>query len=199
MNSGHVSAFELIAMLAAVSGLIMVAGGIWLLAKGVITLAATPKGQAISVEWKKQFRLSSQVPGLAFFLVGLLFVALPLKFLQPSDTAPVEFEGDFKGVDAPVTINVRPQDWTLSASSAGHVQGKIYPDVSVLVLSVTAPGYVPFTTVVKLENSGRRLARLGTLELRRTVRESDLVKSIGDAPLTTPSGPLAVGGYGSPQ
>ena len=60
--------FELVALVAAIAGLAMVIGGIWLVAKGILTMAATPQADALTVELKKQFRLRTQVPGLAFFL-----------------------------------------------------------------------------------------------------------------------------------
>jgi len=64
--------FDIVVLIAAACGLAMVVGGIWLLARGAITLAATPKTDALTLEWKKQFRINTQVPGLAFFLVGLI-------------------------------------------------------------------------------------------------------------------------------
>lgn len=183
------NAFEIVALLGAVAGLSMVLGGIWLVAKGVITMAATPKADALTIEWKKQFRMNTQVPGLAFFLVGLMFIAVSLIFLKPSDVAPIEFEGQIKGIDEQVSIFVRPTTWVLAGdSSTGQISGNVYPDFSVLVLSINAPGYVPLNKPVKVNLTGQRIAKLGTVELQRSsnVKESDLQKQIAPLPFTPP-------------
>lgn len=194
------SAFEVVALVGALAGLSMVLGGIWLVAKGVITMAATPRADALTIEWKKQFRMNTQVPGLAFFLVGLLFIAVSLIFLKPSAIDPIEFEGRLKDVDEPVSILVRPANWELPSNSTGEISGKVYPDFSFLVLVVNAPGYEPLTKPVKIDAEGHRMARLGTLELRRKVKESDLEKRVAPLPFPPPAGPAAAGpAFGAPQ
>lgn len=179
--------FEIVILIAAVCGVSMVIGGIWLLAKGAITLAATPKADALTIEWKKQFRINTQVPGLAFFIVGLIFIVLSLLFSKPPDVVPIEFRGQIKGVEAPVTVLVSPNKWQIQTTSTGIVQGKIYPDISMLVLVATAPGYEPFSTVVSMKNQGPRLAELGTLELKRKIGEiAATAGKIGDINFTPP-------------
>jgi len=182
------TAFEIVALVGAFAGFCMVLGGIWLLAKGVITLAATPKTDAITIEWRKQFRINSQVPGIAFFLIGLMFISVSLEFLKPPDVAPIEFEGQIKGnIDEQVSILVRPANWELPGdSTTGQISGKVYPDFSVLVLVINAPGYEPFTKPVKVNLEGQRIAKLGTVELRRKVKESDLQKQIVPIPFDAP-------------
>ncbi len=178
--------FEIVALAGAIAGLSMVLGGIWLVAKGAITMAATPHSDALSIEWKKQFRINTQVPGIAFFLVGLMFISVSLGFLKPPEVVPIEFEGQVKGVDEPVSIIVRPANWELPSNSSGQINGKVYPDFSFVVLLINAPGYEPFTTSIKVGAAGQRLARLGTLELRRKVKESDLEKKIAALPFSPP-------------
>lgn len=189
------TAFEIVALTGALAGISMVLGGIWLVAKGVITLAATPKRDAITIEWKKQFRINTQVPGIAFFLVGLLFIALSLGFLKPPPVVPIEFDGELKGIDEPPAIFVRPANWELPSSTGGRINGRVYPDLSVVVLMINAPGYEPYTQSIRISTGSRRIAHLGTLELRRKVRESDLEKRIADLPFDAPS----AGGFGVPQ
>ena len=123
------TAFEIVALTGALAGISMVLGGIWLVAQGALTLAATPKSDALTIEWKKQFRINTQVPGIAFFLVGLLFITLSLGFLKPPELVPIEFEGEIKGIEEAPTIVVRPANWELPASTGGHVNGRVYPDL----------------------------------------------------------------------
>ena len=177
--------FEIVVLIAAACGLVMVVGGIWLLAKGAITLASAPKTDAITIEWKKQFRINTQVPGIAFFLVGLLFLGFSMYFSRPPDIVPIEFNGQIKNVEEPVTILVSPNQWQIPTASDGSVEGKIYPDLSILLLVVSAPGYEPFRSVVNLRKSGKRLAKLGTLELKKKIAEikatPDNISAIGFA------------------
>ncbi|NML42671.1 hypothetical protein HHL11_02840 [Ramlibacter sp. G-1-2-2] len=190
------TAFEIVALTGALAGISMVLGGIWLVAKGVITLAATPKRDAITIEWKKQFRINTQVPGIAFFLVGLLFITMSLGFLKPPDIVPIEFDGEIKGIDDPPAILVRPANWELPSSTGGRINGRVYPDLSVVVLMINAPGYEPYTQSIRINPRGRRVAHVGTLELRRKVQESDLEKRIAVLPFTTPA---TEGGFGVAQ
>jgi hypothetical protein len=180
--------FEIVALVGAVAGFSMVLGGIWLVAKGIITMAATPKADALTIEWKKQFRINTQIPGLTFFLVGLMFVAVPLEFLKPPEVSPIEFNGQINGVDEPVSILVRPTNWALVGDSlTGEISGKVYPDFSVLLLLISAPGYEPYSKPFKVNLEGPRIAELGTVELRRSkVKESDLEKSIAHLPFQVP-------------
>jgi hypothetical protein len=180
------TAFEIVALTGALAGISMVLGGIWLVAQGALTLAATPKSDALTIEWKKQFRINTQVPGIAFFLVGLLFITLSLGFLKPPELVPIEFEGEIKGIEEAPTIFVRPANWELPASTGGHVNGRVYPDLSVVVLMINAPGYEPFTKSIKIGADGRRIARLGTLELRRKVKQDELEKRIATLPFPVP-------------
>jgi hypothetical protein len=177
----------MVALIGAVAGFVMVLGGIGLVAKGAMTMAATPKADALTIEWKKQFRLNSQVPGLAFFLVGLLFVAVSLGFLKPAGVEPIEFEGRIDGVDEPISVIVKPATWELPSNTAGQINGKVYPDFQFLILVVSAPGYEPLTRAIKVETDGRRLVKVGTLVLHRKLHESDLTKNIAPLPFNAPA------------
>ena len=183
------TAFELIGIIGAACGVAMVIGGIWLIAKGQLTLAATPQTDALTIEWKKQFRMSTQVPGIAFFIIGLIFVVVTLVFLKPATLVPMEFEGEIKGVEEPVSILVRPTtNWELPGTTSGKINGMIYPDLSVVLLVVNAPGYEPFSKPIKISPDGRRLAQFGTLELRRTnLRKADITERITSLPFSAPA------------
>jgi hypothetical protein len=195
------TAFELIATIGAACGVAMVLGGIWLIANGQITLASTPQVEALTIEWKKQFRMSTQVPGIAFFLVGLIFVVIPLMLLRPPVMVPLEFEGEIKGAEEPVSISIRPTtNWELPGTTAGKVNGVIYPDLSVVLLVINAPGYEPVSKSIKISPDGRRLAQFGTLELRRTkLRKTDLAESIAGLPFEAPPAATNASMFGVPQ
>jgi hypothetical protein len=178
------SAFEFVAIIGAICGVMMVLGGIWLIAKGQLTLAATPHTDALTIEWKKQFRMSTQVPGIAFFFVGLLFVVVPLLFLKPRSDVPMTFKGELKGVEESVSILVRPTaNWEFKSTTTGKINSRILLDLSSVLLVINAPGYEPLSTSIEIKRDG--LAQFGTLELRRTqLRQQDLAESIDGLPFT---------------
>ncbi len=191
------NAYEIIALLAAFAGIAMVVGGILLIGKGAITLAALPKTTALSIEWKKQFKMSTQVPGLAFFVIGLLFVVIPLVLLKPKGIVPIEFQGQLTGIDEPVSISVRPANWELPGNSTGEISGKVYPDLSFLVIVINAPGYEPLSKSVKINTEGPHVANLGTIELRRKVEERNIKENVAPLPFSAPA-PAKAPSYGGP-
>lgn len=193
------TAFEIVALAGAFAGLSMVLGGIWLVGQGILTLAATPKSDALTIEWKKQFRINTQVPGLAFFLVGLMFISISLGFLKPPEIIPIEFEGEIKGTDQPVTIVVRPINWELPASSSGRINGKVYPDLSLMILMINAPGYEPYTQPIKINGDRARVARLGVVEMRRKLLESELERKVTVLPFAAPPPTASTAAFGLPQ
>ncbi len=192
--------FEIVALLGAVAGFSMILGGMWLVAKGIITLQATPAADALTIEWKKRFRINTQVPGLAFFLVGLIFISTSLWFLRPPAVVPIEFEGQIKGVgvDSPVSILVRPTNWEIPSATTGEISGKVYPDLTYLVIYVNAPGYEPYTHQIKVNAEGSHVAQLGTVELHRSkVQETELKGTIAEPPFKRSE--VKVTGFGAPK
>ena len=95
---------------------------------------------------------------------------------------------------------MRPANWELPGNTTGQISGKVYPDFSFLVLVINAPGYEPFTKSIKVSADGPRMARLGTLELRRKVKESDLEKKVTPLPFNLPAMSSAgTPAFGAPQ
>lgn len=159
--------FSIAVIMAVLCGLAMVLGGILLIYKGAMTLAGTPAVDAITIEFKKQFKLNSQVPGVAFFIVGLLFVVVALWFCRPP--RPIELEGRFKGSDAPVTIVVSSPRWHLQPSSTGVIRGRIVPDMTYLVVEAFAPGCEPLQEPIDTRKVMGGKVELGEFHLVRKV------------------------------
>jgi len=156
--------FSVVVIFAAFSGLAMVVGGIWLIYKGAIILSQTDSANALSIEWKKDFKLSTQVPGIAFFVLGLAFSVVTIFAAKPPPPPPVEpfnIRGTINGVSDAVTIRVYPSasSWTVTSDRHGTINDKIYPDMDVLTLEFIAPGYERYTVNQRLsETNGRLIA-----------------------------------------
>lgn len=192
------SVFEIAVLLAAICGLSMVIGGIFLIYRGAITLAATPHADAITIEFKKQFRINTQAPGIAFFLVGLIFVGIALYASKPPDVVPIDVSGEVEGVNQPVTVTIITR-WPLATYSGGKIGGKVYPDMTSLTVEATAPGYLPFTAPIILKPADKRIASIGKVRLTKTVEE--IIARQENLPALTFAAPPVErqGSFGAPQ
>jgi hypothetical protein len=157
----------IVELLTATCGIIVVAGGIYLLAKGAITLAATSPADALTIEWQKKFRVNTQVPGIAFFVIGLCFVVVALYSASPPE--PIDLQGEVHGVDGPVTVIIRSEPLHPPVFGDGAIRYRFYPDFSVLTLEASAPGYEPMPVPVEISHGA--LINVGTIQLRRKIQE----------------------------
>ena len=190
------SVFEMVVLLAAICGLSMVLGGIILIARGALSLAAVPQADAITIEFKKLLRINTQAPGIAFFLVGLLFVSTALYVSKPPDVVPIEVSGEIDGVNQPVTVIVTTR-WPVMTYSSGKIIGKVYPDVTSLVVEATAPGYLPFVAPISLSPAVGHRASIGTVHLTKAVDEIAIKpEHVAPLPFTEPPRQAP---FGAPQ
>lgn len=159
-----------IAIIGAIAcGLAMVLGGILLIYKGAMTLAATPAVDAITIEYKKQFRLNSQVPGIAFFVVGLMFVFVALWFCRPPPPPrPIDIEGKLAGDAGSVTIVLTSARWQLQSSSE-HIAGRIVPDMTYLLMEANSPGCEPVQRPIDTRKVKGGKVELGELHFTKKV------------------------------
>jgi hypothetical protein len=182
--------FSIAIIISVVCGLSMVIGGIFLIYKGAMTLAATAAADAITIEFKKQFRLHSQVPGLAFFIVGLLFIIVALLFCRPP--RPIDLGGILEGASGPVTIVVSSQSWPLPPQSAAEIRGRITPDITYLVIEAVSPGCTPIQELVDTRNVKGGKVQIPKLHFIRKVDE------VTSNPANISSVPFALPGMNAP-
>lgn len=126
--------------------IVMIVGGIWLLAKGVIKLSEAGKSDgALSVELFNKFKINTGYPALAFFIIGLFFIALAIWFSKPADVVSVVFVGKLNLDDATVVrgkvVPLTEVGATFQPDSTGAIE-TLHPDVRFEVQMV-APGYQP--------------------------------------------------------
>jgi len=149
-----------------VCGFLMVAGSIWLLRTGVITLSAAAKDGTMSVEIADKVKISTTYPALGLFFIGLLFIGLGVwssrgDVVMPLNR-PLAIVGKIHGVDDAdanlVTVTVQPDQWesavSVGASSNGRLE-KFLPDIKQLTLVITANGYKPqpYTTRLNVDDA----------------------------------------------
>ncbi len=123
--------FDYAVLLAALAGLVMVIGGIVLIYKGAIVLASTDSSSALSIEWKQDFRLNTQAPGIAFFIIGLIFSSISIYASKPTAIEPIKIEGEVTQIPELVTIRARSSTWIVQGGSNGVIKGRIHKPESI--------------------------------------------------------------------
>ncbi len=182
--------FDYVVLLAAFAGLVMVIGGVVLIYKGAIVLASTDSSSALSIEWKKDFRLNTQAPGIAFFVVGLAFSSISIYASKPEGIEPIIIEGEVTNIPEPVTIRARSSTWTLQGGSHGIIKGRIHPHIQDIILEISAPGYRPENITFSLSELKDRTVKFEAVELEHLVtaiagRQINIVDAPeGIAPIT---------------
>lgn len=165
--------FDIAIFCAAIAGLIMVVGGIILIYKGALVLASKDSGNALTIEWKKEFRLNTQAPGIAFFIIGLLFTLTSIFASKPSEIEPINIIGKVAEINEPITIAARSTKWILVGGSDGVVKGKIRPYVEAITLEISAPGYKPINIVHILDELKNR-----TISFDQPIQMEQLVTGV---------------------
>jgi hypothetical protein len=184
--------FNFLLIISAFGGLSMIIGGMYLLYKGVITLRATPKADALTVRWRKQFVFSTQVPALGFFLMGLALMVLALWYARPKPDLPLTISGSVAGVEAPIKVLVRAEPWDFERGVTGtnpSFTGTVYPNLHTLLVDVTAPGYQPDDrSINEADWLNKHSINLGTINLTKIVVEGQTNPAdIAPLPFPTPA------------
>ena len=104
-------------------------------------------------------RLLADLPFTGFMLAGGFAFAALFAYISASPFVIQEIYGA-----SPQTFSLLFGVNSVGLVITGQINGKIYPDFSVLVLMVNAPGYEPFTKSIRVAPNGHRVAELGTME-----------------------------------
>jgi hypothetical protein len=127
--------------------IVMIGGGMLLLARGVIKLSAAGKSQqGLSVEVLNKFKFSTGYPALGFFIIGVFCIALAMWFSRPSDILSLSISGKLD-MEEPnlATVKVVPDSElgvTFTPDSDGDVTRTLHPEFAVQVV-INTPGYKP--------------------------------------------------------
>jgi hypothetical protein len=134
--------FDLILVLCALTGAIMVLGSILLLYRGVIKLSERSSARALEAEFKNQLKINVRNPALGLFAIGLSFFALALYFAKP-DKGPLVVTGHLRAPDVEgIIVRLRSEEWPITISSEGDIFTTIQP-LERLSVEINAPRYRP--------------------------------------------------------
>lgn len=176
-----------------ICGIVMVIGGIVLIYKGALKLEVASKDPALTLEvFKKHFTLTTNVPALGIFVIGLLFIGLSIHFAKITAATPIELKGKTEGVTEPVTVCLR-SEWGIPAPQ-GKVHTTLRPHLDVFWIYISAPGYEPYCDSYSKEDTAKGVD-FGIVTLRRKIEPIEQnEENIIPLPHGTEVPPLTEGG-----
>lgn len=149
---------EFAAYTSSACGALLVAGSLALLYKGVITLSQKSQKEAITLEFRKQLRVSSHYPALGLFILGWVFVLVPMTFYHNSSPEKISLVGNIKVVPSSdieyVTLWVSGESWEVNPDSDGSLRKTIYPNLDYLEVEVASPGRPSFRKTFSVDHTG---------------------------------------------
>jgi len=157
-------------------GIIMVLGGILLLYKGAIKLEIASQDPSLTVEmFEKKFKLTTHVPALGLFVIGLLFVISAIYFAQTTTAKAIPIIGKTENVEEKINVLIK-SEWPVPAHQ-GYVQAVIRPQLDVIWVVISAPGYNERTLVFTKEEFIKGVD-LGTVQLEKTMERPEPNKNM---------------------
>ena len=167
--------FKIILLISALCGMFMVLGGIVLLYRGALSLANVADQSALTVEFKKELRISTQYPALAFFLIGLLFMALSL-WVGRSEPHKIVIRGQTTNVDEPIKVTIHARSWNSGLEHQKNFSETIDATVDTIEVEISAPGYKNTLRTLELDRLKNGLADLGDISLQQNTTPQQLAQ-----------------------
>jgi hypothetical protein len=181
------SPYAIVILFCSISGLAMIFAGILFLYKGIITLTSTAPADAITMEYRQLVKISSQAPGIAFFIIsGIFFVWAGYLAQHPPERMPpvqvigkvtaISEAGAEVAVGEPVTISVSANKWPIDANGT-EIEGEIHLDNTWLTFEISAPGYVVSKQAKKIDRI-KGVVKLDEVKLVRKKTVEEINKNI---------------------
>lgn len=164
--------FDIVVILGALCGLLMVIGGMVLLYKGVITLNQASKQEAASLEFKKMLKITTHYPALGLFIIGLAFVIIAVVFSKSTQNQ-FEITGRITNIEDPNSLRVMITipTWEGTADADGEINAMVIPKTDIFNVWFTYPGYRDFKMSVKTKESKLGVIEIGEKQLEKLVEK----------------------------
>jgi hypothetical protein len=185
----------------AVCGVIMVLGGIVLLGMGAIKLADAAEKGSMTIEFRRELKITTSYPALGIFLIGWLFVGLAMFMAKPNQVHSLDIVGKLD-IDDPsrVTVDVLPEISVIKPDRNGEFYASLAGDFRYVRVTIVAAGYNPETETVNLlvdkgnKLNPKELSKLGKLKFTKVVLTKPATGSVIPVPPNLASVEKA-GGY----
>jgi hypothetical protein len=171
-----------------ICGLVMVLGAMVLLYKSMITLSQASPQDALTIEFKKMIKITTQYPALGLFLIGLIFTFGTIHYAQ---RAPLTISGMIiSGADpSSITVKIFAGPWRTEALTSGEITDIIYPNVDLLRVEIVSPGYDPPMITKTIASKDIKWGRVSLGEINFGTRKVEK-PSVDPSKIVLPNDPL---------
>jgi hypothetical protein len=167
----ELTTIDVLAIVGAVCALLMVAGSLYLLNKGAITLRQVDPQEAIKVEFQRVLNIQTRNPAIALFVVGVIFLCVSFWFAQENAVRPLTVTGELQSED-PDNAQVRFLDelGNSSPTSTGEIRQQVWPKIDRIQVEITTPGHLPpKRTATAFLDKDRNVLSFGTVKAGKKV------------------------------
>lgn len=139
--------FDVILILGAACGVVMILGGVYLFSNGARGLTQASHDGSLSPEFARRLKAQTQYPALALIIFGLTL---------PSTAAYVAYRNVSQRIFKPLEIRASASDqnirvtacliggpWPVQSAGASGVSGRVVPDPSEMYVRLIAPNFEP--------------------------------------------------------
>lgn len=158
----------------------MILGGLFFVYKGILKIDNVANEGALNAEVLRLIKVQTQVPGLGFFIVGILCLGIAVQFSK-QDVVPILVEGEVDGVEGEWQASIQFYPIEHKGWNRGKFGRKYLPDYTTLQVKINAPGYLPYVSNVHVDSLQGYKAAFGTARLEKALDKSDLIPEIAAA------------------
>jgi hypothetical protein len=162
-----VPTFDILCIVGGICALLMVAGALYLLYKGTITLSEKTAEEAVRVEFKKLINITTRYPALGLFVIGWAFLGLVLYLSRTNSQPPLEIQAKLVSDDAQsATVIGSAVMLQTTPGSDGGIDALLYPTrVDAIRIDIITPGYAQgkISKIIIPQNIHNNVVDLGIL------------------------------------
>lgn len=160
--------FDLMLIMAGMCGPIMILGGIGLLYKGAISLSERSQAEALTIEFRRMFKITTHYPALGLFVIGLTFSVVSLSYSGGDIVRPLQIEAELSSSGiSPITVVGTPyHNWESTCRvTAGKFSFEMRPVIGPVELQFVADGRKPYKSVIEPQDFKRGHVKLVGINL----------------------------------
>ena len=160
--------FDVILILGAACGIVMILGGVYLFNSGARGLTQASPDRAMSPEFARRLRAQTQYPAFALVMFGLTV---------PSTAAYIAYRNVSQRIFRPLEIRAIASDpnirvtacliggpWPVQSAGASGISGRVVPDPNNLYVRLIAPNFEPTQIPISDVAIRERTVDLGVID-----------------------------------
>jgi hypothetical protein len=163
---------------------LLIGGGMFLLARGVIKLSSVGKSEdGLSIEIFDKFKIKTGVPALGLFVLGMGCIGLAFYYSAPGEAVSLVFENKLPIDDASVVtgkiVPVGDVGRAFKLDTDGGLETPMHPELC-LEVQINAAGYMPEPWRKQLAVEKGKRAKIDLSQVKFTKKPRSNIPPKGD-------------------